>query len=246
LAPDTSSPSRWLLPVFILCATVISEHHASAQPADQGATQAVLREAIREIQNVCFATYPQKLIESMSGRPGPVPEEIHDDPGLRQKFLKSEEIVTKGLFYPSLLEDLLPAFTAVVRPGKTFLDLGSGDGRVVFLAAHLQAHATGIEYDRTLHRIARRARRQLTHLFEPERATLRRGDFFEADLARYDLLYYFGKGSYGEGRLIDKIRREIREDAILLLSYPQSPPPGFIPIAHYGAVTTYRVERSRS
>src|SRR5207245_944038 len=125
---------------------------------------------LTRIQTTCFDLYPEKLIRRMSGRPGPVPDDVKADPRKEVAYLKTEEKVAKGLFYPSILEDILPAFAAVIRPGMRFLDLGSGDGRIVFMAALLGAKATGIEYDAELHRIALEARQRLGDLVDPERA----------------------------------------------------------------------------
>ncbi len=227
---------------------------ALAGPSDNSLSpdRARLIQVVREIQNVCFASFPDELVRSMSGREGPVPDEVRNDPKLRQGYLNAEETGKKGLFYPSLLDDLLLAFEATVRPEMKFVDLGSGDGRVVFLAAHLEAHATGIEYDRRLHRIARKARKRLTHLIDRERAVLRRGDFFEEDLGEYDILFYFGKSSFSEGRLLRKIMREMRSDAVLLLSYPSGLPRDFggrrtewtlRRIGDYGAVQAFMNDR---
>src|SRR5713101_3207843 len=110
-------------------------------------------DALRRIQTTCFDLYPPKLLRRMAGRSGPVPEEFRADPRRQVRYLKKEEKVAKGLFYPSILEDLLPAFQAVLRPGTRFLDLGSGDGRVVFMAAFLGAQASGVEYDHDLHHL---------------------------------------------------------------------------------------------
>ncbi len=225
-----------------LCALWIaaSTLHSAAAAEPDGPAPALIRVA-REIQNVCFSEYPDSLVRAMSGHEGPIPEDVREDPDLRQRFLRSEEIVAKGLFYPSLLDDLLPALSAAIRPGDRFLDLGSGDGRVVFIAAHLGARATGIEYDRALQRIARRARRRLAHLFEPDRAILRRGDFFREDLSRYDRIFYFGRGSFGEDRLLAKIRAEMRADALLLLYRYPGNPPGLDLVAAHGPVRILRV-----
>ncbi|MFQ5876914.1 MAG: SAM-dependent methyltransferase, partial [Acidobacteriota bacterium] len=198
---------------------------------------------LRRIQNTCFSEYPPEMVRRMSRTDGPLPEEIPRDPARRQKFLKTEETVERGLFYPSLLEDLLPSFEAILRPGARFLDLGSGDGRVVFLAALLGADATGIEYDRRLHRIARRSRARLEEILDTDRAVLRRGDFFDEDLGRYDVLFYFARGSFGEDRLLEKIRDEMRPDATLLISFPSGPPSGLSLIARYGDVHAYRLAR---
>src|SRR5712664_3261784 len=128
------------------------------------ASSGVSIETLKRIQTTCFDLYPPALVEQMSGRSGPVPEAVRADPRLQVKYLKTEERVAKGLFYPSILEDLLPALQAYVRPDTRFLDLGSGDGRVVFMAALLGARATGIEYDREMHRIALKARERLRNL----------------------------------------------------------------------------------
>ncbi len=231
-----------IAPLFLFILSLHSSYSRSGEADTTPLADEHLLRVAHDIQNVCFAQYPPDLIEDMSGHEGPVPEEMRADPVRRQKFLRTEGIVRKGLFYPSLLDDLLPALTAVIRPGTTFLDLGSGDGRVVFMAAHLGADATGIEYDRTLHRIARAGRRELTDHFERGRAHLVRGDFFDHDFARYDVLFYFGRGSFGEDRLLEKIRTEIRADAVLLFSYPPGDLPGMSPIGIHGPVTMYRID----
>jgi SAM-dependent methyltransferase len=199
-----------------------------------------LRATILEIQNICFSLYPPELLRRMSGRPGPPPEEVRLNPPLQMKYLSSEEKAEKGLFYPSLLGDYLPAFTAEVRPGRRFLDLGSGDGRVVFLAAVLGADATGIEYDHPLHDIALEARRRLRRIVPAGRVTLRQGDFFEEDVSRYDVIFYFGDGTYLQDRMLAKLGREMRPGATLLLAHMPDDPEGFDPVARYGVVRSYR------
>lgn len=219
-----------------LAAGVIAGLAASAAatpPADLGG-------ALTQIQNACFAAYPHRLVARMSGRSGPIPEEIRTNPRLQIRYLKSEARVSKGLFYPSLLEDVLPAFTEAVKPGVRFLDLGSGDGRVVFMAALLGAQAEGVEYDRALHRIAIESRRRLAGMIDPDRAVLRRGDFFEEDLRPYGLFFYFEAGSSLEDRLLEKLRREMNDDAVLILAYPRGPVPGFIRIANHDGVELLR------
>ncbi|HKN47099.1 MAG TPA: hypothetical protein VJ144_03920 [Candidatus Polarisedimenticolia bacterium] len=201
---------------------------------------------LTRIQTTCFDLYPEKLIRRMSGRPGPVPDDVKADPRKEVAYLKTEEKVAKGLFYPSILEDILPAFAAVIRPGMRFLDLGSGDGRIVFMAALLGAKATGIEYDAELHRIAFEARRRLGDLVDPERAVLIRGDFFKQDLRPYDVFFYFALGSSSEDRLLAKLRGEMGDSAVLILAYPSGSVPGFRKTADYAGVAVFESVRTPS
>lgn len=215
----------------------------AAAAADAGATTPSapgLEDLARRIQIVCFEAYPEKLVRRMSGRPGPVPGEVRADPRLQVKYLKTEEVVRKGLFYPTLLDDLLPAMRAAVRPGDRFLDLGSGDGRVVFLAASMGASAVGIEFDRRLHRLAGTARARLDGVIDIDRAVLKRADFFKEEFSGYDVFFYFGSGSSAEDRLLAKLRREMRPEAILLFAHPEGPVPGFVRLATYGVAGLYR------
>jgi SAM-dependent methyltransferase len=198
---------------------------------------------LRRIQTTCFALYSPEMLRQMSVSDAQAPETIRDDPRGQVKYLKSEENVARGLFYPSILEDLLPAFTATVRPDARVLDLGSGDGRAVFMAALLGARAEGVEFDRSLHRIAIEARGRLQDRIDPRHAVLRRGDFFPEDFRPYDILFYYGSGCSMESRLLDKLHREMNDSAILILAYPATPPAGFRRVADYSGVGLYRPER---
>jgi len=236
--------------MLLLAACVAAAGALSAAPVAAGDVTGApppapsLAAALTRIQNICFASYPPRLVERMSGRKGPVPEEVRTNPALQIRYFKTEEHVSKGLFYPSLLEDLLPAFAGTVAPGTRFLDLGSGDGRVVFMASLLGARAEGVEYDRSLHRIALSARDRLLGVIEPERALLRRGDFFDEDLGPYDLFFYFEAGSSLEDRLLDKLRKEMKPTALLILAYPRGPVPGFVRIANHAGVEVLRPAHS--
>ncbi len=227
----------------LACSLAVLFCGAAAAAADAGGTAPsapALEDLARRIQIVCFEAYPERLVRRMSGRPGPVPGEVRADPRLQVKYLKTEEVVRKGLFYPTLLDELLPALQAAVRPGDRFLDLGSGDGRVVFLAAAMGANAVGIEFDRRLHRLAGTARARLGGIIDIDRAVLRRGDFLKEDFSGYDVFFYFVSGSSAEDRLLAKLRREMGPDAILLLAHPQGPVPGFIRVAGHGVAGLYR------
>jgi SAM-dependent methyltransferase len=215
------------------------------QAASRPEAAADLAAVARDIQNACFAEYPPDLLARMTGRTGPVPDEVRSDPPLQIKYLKTEDVTGKGLFYPSLLDDLLPALQAEVRPGRRLLDLGSGDGRVVFLAAYLGADATGIEFERELDHLARRASRRLAGRVPVERARFRRGDFLKEDFSKYDVLFYYAHGSYLEQPLLEKIAREMREDAVALISFKTPPTPGLEVAETYGDVRAYRRVRDR-
>lgn len=233
---------RWTITALTAAAALAAPCAPRAAASEPAPAQAPidLAATVRTIENACFAAYPQELLTRMSGKPGPPPEAVRLDPQLQMKYLMTEEKAQKGLFYPSLLEELLPAFVAEVRPGRRFLDLGSGDGRVVFLAAVLGAQAKGVEFDGALHAIALDARLRLLDVVPEKRADLRRGDFYHEDPGHFDVLFYFGSGTYAEADLMRWLARGMRRDAVLLLAHVTNDPVGFEPIAEFGVVRSYR------
>ncbi len=56
----------------------------------------------KEIQNTCFALYPRELLARMATDDGTPVAEVRSDPARPQKYLKTEDVVEKGLFYPAL------------------------------------------------------------------------------------------------------------------------------------------------
>ncbi|MDY7031090.1 MAG: hypothetical protein SVY10_04170 [Thermodesulfobacteriota bacterium] len=124
----------------------------------------------------------------------------------------------KGIFVPTKIKDpnILKAFNEVLKPGIRFLDLGSGDGRVVFLATLFGAISTGIEFDGDIFKSSIKAREKLSQGFDLSETKLMRGDFFNADFSRFDSIYYFMGGSFEEGRLEEKLAREMEPGAILI------------------------------
>ncbi|MFH2012690.1 MAG: class I SAM-dependent methyltransferase [Pseudomonadota bacterium] len=126
--------------------------------------------------------------------------------------------VEKGVFVPSKIKDpnILIAFNKVLRPGVSFLDLGSGDGRVVFLASLFGAVSTGIEFDEDIFKSSIKARDKLSNRLDMSKTELIRGDFFDTDFSGYDVIYYFMSGSFEEKRLEEKLAKELKPGAILV------------------------------
>lgn len=201
----------------------------------------VTQETLDRIQRACLRSYTPEMLRSMtSGATGKIPAEVEQNPEQQPDFLAEVLKLEKGLFYPILLEDMLPAFEQYIRPGDRFLDLGSGDGRAVFLANALGANATGIEYDKLMFKTSERALANLGGVVDKKRVRLLKNDFFKESWSGYDVVYYFDIGSFHHDRLREKIARELDQGARLLVAHQQAPFPGLSLETTFESIHVYR------
>jgi SAM-dependent methyltransferase len=99
---------------------------------------------------------------------------------------------------------------AGVTPGDVVYDLGSGDGRIVILAAQKYgARAVGIELQPRLVEIARQVAREGE---VEDRATFIEGDLFTADISKATVVTLWLSTTVNM-RLEPKLRRELRPGA---------------------------------
>jgi len=143
----------------------------------------------------------------------PLAEKYKDKDGAVWKLTK------KGVFARSGLENAREMLgKAGVGKGTKFLDLGSGLGDVVLLAASLGAKAKGIEYDDELLKDSQTAFTQLREempQFNDTNVKLEKGDFFsrEVDFSKYDVLYWYynQRGLDGDFTNEEKLQIKFRE-----------------------------------
>jgi SAM-dependent methyltransferase len=198
-----------------------------------------LEEVLDRIQRECLRAFPPELLEEMTGVQA-IPEEVEADPTTHPDFVSEDGELDKGIFYPSLLQELAPGFEAYVEEGSRFLDLGSGDGRVVFLAAYLGAEATGIEYDERLVEVSRRALEALSDIIPADRVRFIRGDFFQHSWSEYDLIFYYDFGSFEPKRLEAKLTQELIPGGHLLVGRGERPYPDFQLVQRFPDLVVYR------
>ena len=131
------------------------------------------------------------------------------DVGLMKDFRFIVRDTEKGIWGPANLENCFKLFKKIkLAKARNFIDLGSGDGRVV-LVASLFTKAVGIEFNKELTEIGIEMRDKLKL-----EADLICGDFLEHDLSRYDVLFINPDNGFHKG-LEDKLLREMRPDARL-------------------------------
>lgn len=96
---------------------------------------------------------------------------------------------------------------ADVRPGELVYDLGSGDGRILVVAAlDFKARAVGIEIDPFLHLLSKAL---ITLLGLYGQVQLVHGDIFAQDLSKADVVTCYLLPSINE-KLAEKLARELR------------------------------------
>lgn len=126
---------------------------------------------------------------------------------------------------------------ANVQPGETVYDLGSGDGRVLIIAAReFGARAVGVEID-PLKYLWTRA--MIAMLGLSDRVTVHRANFFDVDLGGADVitLYLLPKAN---ARLLPKFERELKAGARVVahaFALPERQP-----IAEEKGVRVYRLD----
>jgi len=205
-----------------------------------------IRGAMARIEEACLDAYSPELRSQLMSDAAELPSGLVGRLDLQSGLLRRPSVREKGPFLPSRIRELLPALRPVVRPGTRFLDLGSGDGRVVFLANVLGASATGIEWDAELFAVSRRAQAALEDLLAADRVRIVRGDFFDRPWSGYQVVYYFDSGSFHQGRLREKIRRELDPAAVFVVYRPSDAFPGMEVVADYGYLRVFRLGRRDS
>ncbi len=99
---------------------------------------------------------------------------------------------------------------AEVKPGEIVYDLGSGDGRILIIAAlEFGAKAVGIEIRKDL---VEKSRRKVKELGLENRVKIIHGDFFEVDISEADVVTLYLLTSVNE-KLRPKLEKELKPGA---------------------------------
>ena len=92
----------------------------------------------------------------------------------------------KGFWNAAVTDEIYESFKKIKLGGfRNFLDIGSGDGKVVLIAALFCKNAEGVEIDDLLHHKAIEIQTKL----QIENAKFHNLDFFEHDFSKYDVLF---------------------------------------------------------
>ena len=92
----------------------------------------------------------------------------------------------KGFWNASVADEVFEAFKKMrLNKFRNFLDIGSGDGKVVLIASLFCKNAEGIEIDDFLHHKALEIQSKL----KINNAAFHNKDFFGHDFSKYDILF---------------------------------------------------------
>ncbi|HII16471.1 TPA: hypothetical protein HA361_01025 [Candidatus Woesearchaeota archaeon] len=117
-----------------------------------------------------------------------------------------------GFWSPSILREANDVFTHFsLQSYNHFLDLGSGDGRVVLLASLFTKHATGVEIDEQLHNRAL----EMQNYLGVTNATFHNKNFHEHNLSGHDIIFINPDSPFYRGTE-KKLMRELHGKLIVL------------------------------
>jgi len=151
-----------------------------------------------------------------------------------EEFSKNSETKTfrfkkleKGIYLPTF--DLINLCNAVskhqFKDKKRVLDLGSGDGRVVFLFSLMGYSPTGVEYNEHLCKLSDTIikPRLISGGFDVKKVRFKQGDFLNEDFSEYDIIYFFPGDFNNYKELEDKLIKTIKDNSFFLV-YGQKHP----------------------
>jgi len=133
----------------------------------------------------------------------------------RKHFLPTFNSGKNKTWGPSDIEILYELFKKIeLKKDNAFLDLGSGDGRVVTLAS-LFTKSTGYETSKFLNNIGKRVKKKYDF-----QANFYNKDFMKADFSNYDVLFIFPDKDCNNPRFLKKIKKEFEGLLIIYKMYP--------------------------
>lgn len=143
--------------------------------------------------------------------------------GLREKYNEFYDLfyakgkvpmgdTEKGIWGIANTQDIYDFFVKIkIQKYKNFIDLGSGDGKVVLIASLFGVNAVGIEFDRELIKTSIRIRDELG-----VKADIIQGDFLKEDLSKFDFIFINPDKGFEYG-LEDKLLKEMQQKARLFI-----------------------------
>ena len=112
----------------------------------------------------------------------------------------------KGFWNAAIANEVYEAFKKIkLDKFKNFLDIGSGDGKIVLIASLFCRNAEGIEINNFLHNKAV----EIKNKFKINNAIFHNKDFFEHDISVYDALFLAPDNSLDRG-LEKKLLKEMK------------------------------------
>ena len=113
----------------------------------------------------------------------------------------------KGFWNASIADEVYESFNKIgLQKFRNFLDIGSGDGKVVLIASLFCKNAEGVEIDSFLHNKAEEMRKK----FSIENAAFHNKDFFLHDFSRYEMLFLAPDSGMDKG-LESKLLKEMQK-----------------------------------
>ena len=126
-----------------------------------------------------------------------------------------------GFWNAAISDEIYWAFKKInLGKFKNFLDIGSGDGKVVLIASLFCRNAEGIEIDSFLHNKAV----EMKNKFKISNAAFHNKDFFGHDFSKYDVLFLSPDAPLERG-LENKFLKELNGK---LIHYGHHFHPGFL------------------
>jgi protein-L-isoaspartate O-methyltransferase len=111
---------------------------------------------------------------------------------------------SKGFWGAAITEHIYEFFKKIkLQNYKNFLDLGSGDGKVVLIASLFGVKSTGIEIDDDLVKTSESIKKELRL-----KAEFIKGDFFKQDFSKYDIIFINPDKGFENG-VEDKLLKEL-------------------------------------
>lgn len=119
------------------------------------------------------------------------------------------------------IDFLLRVFSTYLYPGKKFVDLGSGDGRIVLLASMYGADSIGIEIDPVRFQTSLDATRSLHALVDSKRIHFFNKDILKSDLSSYDVFYICKGWPESDDKILQaKLSKEAKPGSLFILYDP--------------------------
>ena len=115
-------------------------------------------------------------------------------------------VTEKGFWNAAITDEIYDAFKKIkLSQFRNFLDIGSGDGKVVLVASLFCKNAEGIEIDKFLHDKAV----EIKNKFKISNAIFHNKDFFQHDFSKYGVLFLAPDAPLERG-LENKLLKEIK------------------------------------